>query len=80
MWACWNKSWTKETNKDYFSVLEWTLDAMWKGTYPEKDWRGIDFPAGTLGKDRLGSHRLMVGEQWWWHSLEICIFMPSFYS
>ena len=52
IWACWNKSWTKETAKDFFSLLEWTLHALWTGVYPSKDWRGIEYLAGSKERDK----------------------------
>ena len=54
IWACWNRTWKKDTAKDFFSVLEWTLHALWTGVYPSKDWRGIEYPAGSKERDKAG--------------------------
>ena len=54
VWACWNRTWTKKTAQDFFALLQWTLRALWLGTYPEKDWRGIEYPAGSKERDKAG--------------------------
>ena len=54
VWACWNRTWTKKTAQDFFALLQWTLHALWLGTYPEKDWRGIEYPAGSKERDKAG--------------------------
>lgn len=54
VWACWNRTWNKETALDFFGLLQWSLHHLWLGTYPQKDWRGIEFPAGSKERDKAG--------------------------
>ncbi|CAE7235557.1 unnamed protein product [Symbiodinium sp. CCMP2592] len=48
------KTWTKDPARDSLSVRQWTLDAMWTGVYPSKDWRGIKYRAGSREQEKAG--------------------------
>ena len=36
------------TMETFFKVLSWSLNAMWEGKWPEKDWTGKSFVANTV--------------------------------
>ena len=65
VWSCWNKSWTGSTCRDFFTILLWSLEALFLGQWPARDWRGMAWEAGTreaglAGQQLAGGYRAVV--------------------
>ena len=51
IWAAWHRSFNKQTNDDFFAVLLWSLEALYDGGFPHRDWRGLAFePSSPEGR------------------------------
>ena len=55
IWACWNKSFSDQTNEDFMRVLTSTFEALYRGVWPSADWRGVQFPPDSPDGRRAGT-------------------------
>ena len=54
IWAAWRRSFNNQTNDDFFAVLLWSLEALFDGRFPHRDWRGLAFEPSSPGGRRAG--------------------------
>ena len=54
IWAAWHRSFNKQTNDDFFAVLLWSLEALYDGRFPHRDWRGLAFEPSSPEGRRAG--------------------------
>ena len=55
IWAAWHKSFNKHTNEDFFAMLLWSLECLFSGRWPDRDWRGYTVEASSPEGRRAGS-------------------------
>ena len=54
IWATWANCVSKSVIKAqstyhvFFMILAWSLQALWEGKWPKKDWKGVPYKRGSL--------------------------------
>ena len=54
IWAAWHKSFNKHTNEAFFAMLLWSLECLFSGRWPDRDWRGYTFETSSPEGRRAG--------------------------